>query len=149
MRRPCMLLVLPLALLCGCSEDSETGDDTTPSTGQVVPGDGDEALKKELRQISMAWALSNEQRSPFDSIEDLKREMGADGPIIDHVESGEIVVRWGLKHPEDFPNGYEGTVIAYEREVPTSGGWVAMADGTNVEMTVAEFQEKLGEQPQN
>jgi hypothetical protein len=38
------------------------------------------------------------------------------------------------------------SVVAYEGDVPTNGGWVVMGSATSVEWTAAEFQEKLGEQ---
>ena len=49
------------------------------------------------------------------------------------LQKGEIVVRWGANH------GKGTGVLAYEKDTPTSGGWVLLQDYKIVQMTAAEF----------
>lgn len=59
------------------------------------------------------------------------------------VKSGNVVVLWGapLKGEEDV--GKDEAVIAYEKNVPTEGGYVLLSAGTIKKMTAAEFQSAL------
>jgi hypothetical protein len=56
------------------------------------------------------------------------------------VKSGNVVVLWGapLKGEEDV--GKDEAIVAYEKNVPTEGGYVLLSAGTVKKMTAAEFQ---------
>jgi hypothetical protein len=56
------------------------------------------------------------------------------------LQSGDVVVLWGAKVPQDFPDGTSLTVLGYDKDVPTKGGLVLMGDGAVQNMTAAEFQ---------
>jgi hypothetical protein len=50
------------------------------------------------------------------------------------LKQGKYVVVWGVKDKDS------GTVLAYEKDAPTKGGAVLMADGTVREMTADELK---------
>jgi len=50
------------------------------------------------------------------------------------VKSGEVVVNWGVG-PAD-----SSAVLAYQKEVPSSGGWVLLQNGKVQQMTADEFK---------
>jgi hypothetical protein len=54
------------------------------------------------------------------------------------IEKGAIVVAWGtdLKQIQNP----ESTILAHEKQTPTDGGQVLMADGTIKDMSAQEFQ---------
>jgi hypothetical protein len=53
--------------------------------------------------------------------------------------NGKYVIFWGLRIPQDFPDGTSTTILGYESKTPNEGGAVLMADGTTKLMTQAEF----------
>lgn len=105
---------------------------------------GDE-LKFDLQSIAIAYtSFSLKGRGPADA-EDLQSAFKAKSTSLERAlqraRSGEIVVRWGLRCPEDFPEGMSQTVLAYEKDVPTRGGSVVMADSTFRVMTPEQFKD--------
>jgi hypothetical protein len=59
----------------------------------------------------------------------------------DVVKSGEVVVLWGASvgGEGDIASGNE-KVVAYEKKVPTEGGFVLMSAGSVKKMTAEEFK---------
>jgi hypothetical protein len=53
--------------------------------------------------------------------------------------NGKYVIFFGLKIPDDFPDGTSNTILGHESKTPKEGGAVLMADGTTKVMTAAEF----------
>ena len=56
------------------------------------------------------------------------------------VKSGDIVVLWGVKMASEDGSGATGEVVAYEKVVPTAGGYVLLQNGQVKKMTTAEFE---------
>lgn len=57
------------------------------------------------------------------------------------VQSGEVVVMWGAKiGGEGEAASGPKDVIAFEKKVPTDGGWVLLQNGTVKQMTADEFK---------
>jgi hypothetical protein len=54
------------------------------------------------------------------------------------LEDGHCVLIWGAD-PAKTPD-QAGTVLGYEKETPSQGGYVLMMDGTVKKMTAEEFQ---------
>ncbi|MBN9122580.1 MAG: hypothetical protein J0I06_26105 [Planctomycetes bacterium] len=50
------------------------------------------------------------------------------------VKSGEVVVNWTAP-----PSSNSSAVLAYQKEAPSAGGWVAFQDGTVKHLTAEEF----------
>ena len=80
------------------------------------------------------YVKSNEK--PPHQLSDLanNRYEGISPIAVAALKKGEIVVVWDVGATDS------GTVLAYEKEVPTQGGEVLMADGTVRRMTADEFK---------
>jgi hypothetical protein len=55
------------------------------------------------------------------------------------VKSGEVIVLWGTSPKGEGDVGNDEVVLAYEKKVPTEGGYVLMSAGTVKKMTAAEL----------
>jgi hypothetical protein len=55
------------------------------------------------------------------------------------VKSGDVVVLWGAALKGEGEAGKGEVVLAYEKGVPTDGGYVLLSAGTVKKMTAAEF----------
>jgi hypothetical protein len=55
------------------------------------------------------------------------------------VKSGDVVVLWGAKTRGEGDSGKDEAVVAYEKTVPTDGGYVLLSAGTVKKMTPADF----------
>lgn len=55
------------------------------------------------------------------------------------IESGQVVVTWGVKVGAD-ENAPPGGVVAYEKKAPTGGGSVLFENGEIKAMSAADFQ---------
>ncbi len=56
------------------------------------------------------------------------------------VKSGDVIVLWGVKMANEDGSGVTGELVAYEKKVPTEGGFVLLQDGNVKKMTAAEFE---------
>ncbi len=56
------------------------------------------------------------------------------------VKSGDVIVLWGVKMANEDGSGATGELVAYEKKVPTEGGYVLLQDGNVKMMTPAEFE---------
>ena len=59
------------------------------------------------------------------------------------LKSGKYVVVWGVPMTNGMAGGDAGTVLAYEKEAPTSGGKVLMANGDVKKLSASELSAKL------
>lgn len=101
----------------------------------------DKALHHDMRLLVLGYHnLMNTDDGPPKNVEELQRAFKAEAACMQRVRDGQIVVRWGLKIPDDFPSGVSNTVLMYEKDVPTKGGSVAMGDGFVRTMTADEFE---------
>lgn len=123
-----VVLAVGFGLLAGCSSRPETGEETS-------------AAIDNLRGVNdlLHSAAGATGRVPA-HVADLSRYQKMSPRGYEAVKSGDIVVLWGaaVKGEEDV--GKDETVLAYEKDVPTEGGYVLLSAGTVTKMTVAEFQ---------
>ena len=56
------------------------------------------------------------------------------------VKSGDIIVLWGVKMANEDGSGATGELVAYEKKVPSEGGYVLLQDGNVKKLTPAEFE---------
>jgi hypothetical protein len=103
-----------------------------------------EAAKKkqaenDLRQIALAYHASNDtNHKPPAKVDDLKPQLEAEAAkVFQALKDGEYVVQWGTPVTG---KDTDKTVLAYQKDVPTKGGPVAMVDGFVKQMTAEEFQ---------
>jgi hypothetical protein len=62
---------------------------------------------------------------------------------IEDLRKGRVIVVWDVQGKDS------GTVIAYEKDVPTQGGAVLMADGTIRQMSADELKAALPAKQKN
>ena len=63
------------------------------------------------------------------------------------ANSGNVVILWGAPLKGEGDMDKDEAVVAYEKAVPTEGGYVLLSAGTVKRMTAAEFQEAPKAQP--
>lgn len=126
-------LTLVLGSVVGLSAGCGSG------SGALAPADAEDDLHKgmlrEVGEMLTLYKASNGK--PPGSVADLaKYEVGFQIGYL-RTQDGTVVVLWGA--PLDA--GASDKVIAYEKAVPDSGGYVLMQDGTTVKkMTADEFK---------
>jgi hypothetical protein len=122
-----LILAAGFSYLVGCSSRPEGG-------GRVPPA------FNELQEVNdLLRRGASRDRAPA-KLEDLSRFKGSYPRGYEAVQSGKIEVIWGtqLKGEEDV--GKDETVLAYEKDAPTQGGYVLLSAGTIKKMSAGEFQ---------
>jgi hypothetical protein len=115
----------------------------TPPVGGAI----DPAKKaNDLKQIGLAYhSFVGTNKRPPASVEELEAYYEKDARITAAIKDGTYVVYWNVKFAE-LTNGTSNTVLGYEKDAPTKGGAVLIADGRVSTMTAAEFG-KLAKPP--
>lgn len=102
--------------------------------------DADGSEESELGQVFNLYRGGPKatRARPPSKLEDLKTQRTLYSRGYAAIQHGNIVVAWGTDLAKvESP---EATVLAYEKQTPTDGGSVLMADGTIKTMTPQEFQ---------
>jgi hypothetical protein len=96
-----------------------------------------------LKAVALAYVNycdDNRGRPPAGAA-DLQKYVSEFPEVTQALQNGDIVVYWNVRVPGDLiQQGSSNTVLAYEKDVPSKGGMVALGDGSVREMTAAEFQ---------
>jgi hypothetical protein len=119
------LAVLACMLACGAFSGS--------AANQRVAND--------LKQLAIAYHNFHDShaRGPASAAEWNKMAASPDDKaLISAVAAGEYVFYWNVKFTA-LTAGTATTVLGYEKQVPTAGGLVVMADGAVVTLTPQEF----------
>ncbi len=114
-----------LVMMLGCSSQ----------IGGVGPGmEPQEAIVKELGDLLRCGSGVPKQLADLNSFE-------PNFPISYRaIKTGEMVVLWGIPMlGEGNASTSEGTIVAYEKDAATAGGWVLMTNGTAKKVTVVDF----------
>jgi hypothetical protein len=100
-----------------------------------------EAMENELKQIGLGYHEFQEKhrRAPANA-EDLKPFVGGEGPLYRKLADGTYVFQYGIDVRDLSELGFDRTILAYEKKVPTEGGLVLMGDGAPRRMTADEFK---------
>ena len=129
MLRVVATLVPVLSIVAGCSSGG--------STAEEVP-----LAAALLHEVGDLLRASGDGRGPA-KVNDLAKAGEFYNRGFDAVKSGAVVVVWGAKMAGEgeieagtAPKG----VIAYEKAMPTRGGYALLQDGTVLEMTADEFK---------
>ena len=112
----------------------------TPGCGKKNTLEEDEPLPvQQLRQISQMALIRGKgsqprpkQLSDFKPMEPLY-QLGYQA-----LQSGDCIFLWSVY--QDAPVDRAATVLAYEKDAPTNGGWAVMADGTVKHLDAEAFQ---------
>ena len=116
----------------GCSSNSNTAGSGGPTKSDV------------LREVGgLIASHCGENRKAPAKVADLARYEPGFPLGFQAVKSGDVVVVWGASMTIDEGGGGNagGTAdaMAYEKKVPTEGGFVLLQNGSVMEMTPAEF----------
>lgn len=89
-------------------------------------------------------AAADRAGRPPTKVADLNRYQNMYAHGYEAVKSGKVVVVWSqpLKGEGDIAKGGE-TIAAYEKDVPTEGGYVLMSAGSVKKMSASEFNAAL------
>jgi hypothetical protein len=121
-------LVAAACLLAGCSSGGGSGG----------PTDEGYTLLQEVNDLLRAAAAANDR--PPSKPADLDRHRDTFPRAHAAIKSGAVVVLWGTPFKGEGQVGKDEAVLAYEKNVPTDGGYVLLSAGTVKKMTAAEFQ---------
>jgi hypothetical protein len=118
-------LVAGLGLFAGCS--SNPAKDAPPEYG----------LLQEVNDLLHAAAGAS--RRPPARLADLDGYKSMFPRAYAAVKSGDVVVLWGAAQKGEGEAGKDEAVVAYEKAVPSSSGYVLLSAGTVKKMSAAEF----------
>jgi hypothetical protein len=99
------------------------------------------AAKEDLKELGIAYFTfleSNLEKAPT-NLDELAKYLVPDGRALKAMKEGKYVFLYGVAIKE-MKEGTANTVLAHEKDVPTKGGLVLMADGSVKEMTAQEFK---------
>ena len=121
------LLVAGLGLLAGCSSRPAGGG----SAGQAV-------VLQEVSDLLHACAGTT-NRAPAKLADVPARLQQLYPRAYEAVKSGAVVVLWGAPLKGEGDVGKDEAVVAYDKAVPTEGGYVLLSAGSVKKMSAAEF----------
>jgi hypothetical protein len=120
-----VVVVFCLCLLAGCSSRSKG---KAPG-GQLV-----------LQEVNdLLHAASGATGRPAAALTDLNQYQGMFPRGYAAVQSGAVTVFWGTPLKGEGEVGKDEVVVAFQKGVPTEGGFVLLSAGTVKKMTAAEF----------
>jgi hypothetical protein len=95
----------------------------------------------EVEEASQAYkAFVDENKRPPKASNDLKKYDGGYTLGVQAIQQGSCVVRWGTPWAETNDSA---TVLVYEKQAPTNGGWTAFSDGAVKKLTADELNAAL------
>jgi hypothetical protein len=106
-----------------------------------VRADDERVTANDLKQIGLAYhgyADANGGRAPK-SAEDLAPYFENSKKLLDHLKTKRIEFFYGVRLVE-MTEGSSNTVLAYEKDVPTKGGFALYGDGSTKKLTAEEFK---------
>ena len=121
----CLATAAALGLLAGCSSQ--------PKGAAVAP---DVTLLQDVNDLLRAAGGAG--RLPA-KLADLDRYKHMFPRGYEVVKTGDVVVFWGAPFQGEGDVGKNEVVVAYEKNVPTEGGYVLLSAGSVKKMTAAEF----------
>jgi hypothetical protein len=122
----CLTLAI-VGLLAGCSSRPSPPAEAVPSI----------TLLQEVNDLLHATA-GRDGRAPA-RLADVNRYQTLFPRGYAAMKSGDVVVVWGAALKGEGEAGKDEAVVAYEKDVPTNGGFVLLSAGTVKKMTAAEF----------
>ncbi len=117
--------VLCFLLVGGCSSAGPT------------KGDPESTEFQELSDLFHA-AAGKVGHAPT-KLADLATAKGMFPKAYELVKSGDVIIVWGTPPKGEGDVGNNEVVLAYEKKVPTEGGYVLMSAGTIKKMSATEF----------
>lgn len=100
--------------------------------------DSDPNVDPEKKELGAIYGLYRQylkiNQRPPEQLSDLQRFKATDPTGMQKVKDGRYVVVWGIKDTK------AETILAYEKDAPTNGGWAVMANGTIKRLDASAFQ---------
>ncbi len=95
----------------------------------------------DLKQLGLAFHNYNDtfKKGPAKAA-DLGPFIENDKRLLGLLDNKDIVFQFGVSVAEMMADGLSNTVLAYDKDVPTKGGLVLMADASVKSMTAEEFK---------
>jgi len=116
-------------IVAGCSSRG-------PGAGEALPPGA-----AALQEVADLLRAADSGGRPPSKLADLDRFKALYLNGYEAVKAGDIVILWGAAMPgEGKMGGSNAAVAAYEKGVPTAGGYVLLTNGEVKKMTAAEFQ---------
>ena len=139
----CAVAVVAVALSgCGKKNTAKKPGDPGAGPGEAAqrgePTAAQRAAGNDLKKLATAYHdyLFKHNNKPPATAGDLSAF--APGDLIGKVQNGTYILHMNVDVYR-LPGGATNTVLGYERNVPTEGGVVVMADGSTPYMTKEEF----------
>jgi hypothetical protein len=120
--------VVAVSIVAGCSSHrAEVGD----AAGAPVS----------LVELNDLLHIGAGNGRPATKLSDLDREKGKFPRGYEAAKNGDVVVLWAAKPKGEgeIEKGADQDIVAYEKNVPTEGGYVLFSGGTIKKMTPSEF----------
>jgi hypothetical protein len=110
-----------------------------PLAAQVRPSNA----SNDLKQIALAFHnhLDATNKAP-QKADDLVPYLDKNQKLIDALKGGDYVFLYGVTLLQ-MTEGSSNTVLAYEKDVPTKGGFVAYGDGSVKKLTADDFKKAI------
>ena len=150
MVRNLFVMAIVIACLVGCHRPASG---PTPVTATPVPGAKASPapvaspgkvrpVETELHDLGdwlLLFAMQN-GRPPMSLAEFTPTLTKVDPGLLAPLQSGKYVVRWGAN-----PRGNDDPILAYEKDVPTKGGWVLWDVAVVKRESAKDFQTALSQ----
>jgi hypothetical protein len=103
---------------------------------------GNQKLVNDLKQIGLAYHNYNDATNKAPSkAEDLGPYLEMNKRLLDLLKNGDVVFIWDVPLKQIINMaGTSNTVLAYEKDAPTKGGYVLMADASVKKLSADEFK---------
>ena len=103
----------------------------------------DQKTKNDLKQLVLAYHNYNDSfaKAP-EKPDDLSPFVEKDERLLNTMKSGALVFLFGVKITE-MTHGTSNTVLIYEKDAPTKGGYVGYGDGSVKKLTAEEFKKAI------
>jgi hypothetical protein len=112
--------------------------------GTNAPRSTDQVAQDNLAQVGELYRhYQFTKKKPPQKVADLGLVRSLAGNGFEALQSGKIIALYGATLPdtdEDPGHAESSEVLAYEKEVPESGGYVLMLNRTTKKMTADEFK---------
>jgi hypothetical protein len=122
-----LMIAISLGLLVGCSSQTPQGE----TAAELM-------LLQEVNDLLHSTAGATGR--PVARVSDLNRYQSMYPNAHAAVKSGNVVVIWGAPLQGEEDGGKDEKVVAYEKPVPTNGGYVLFSAGTVKKLTPGEFE---------
>lgn len=104
---------------------------------------GTQNVANDLKQVALAFHNHHDATGkPPQKAEDLVPYLDKNEKLINALKTGDYVFLYGVGLLQ-MTQGTSNTVLAYEKDTPTKGGFVAYGDGSVKKLTADDFKKAI------